>query len=174
MAKLNLQTYNKYFEFDDTRKQVFREMILAQGTANCVDEANKKDLTKKQNMMTAWGFVSLLAEIDIRDKYPDTSDAHSKIEYDKQLNATVRCPRETFRFFHRRNSCDCLHEIYYKLKDTTRRTTFCGNCKHAVDIKKIFHCKCDTAKYCSEKCALDYWPKHKEECERLVQYKSMG
>jgi hypothetical protein len=158
------ETYDKYFDFDDVRKQVFREAILAEGTAQCVKESNEIDLTKMQVRMRAWDFVQLLAYTEVWDKNQGTSDAHSRIELVKQLHATVRCPREVVRFFHRRNSCDCLHEVYYKLKDTTKRTTFCCNCPKAVDIKTAFHCKCELYKYCSKKCALGDWPRHKERC----------
>jgi hypothetical protein len=163
---LALQIYNKYFQFSDVRKQVFRELILVQGTAQCVIEANEKDLTKMQAMMRAHPFVNLLAMIEELDKHQGSFGPHNWSEYLKQHNATKRCPRETVRFFHRRNSCVCLHEIYYKLKDATQRTTLCWNCKKTVDIKKAFHCKCDAAKYCSKKCALDLWPEHKEFCKQ--------
>jgi hypothetical protein len=44
------ETYSKYSQFNDTRKQVFREIVVAYGTENCVMEANKKDLTKETTM----------------------------------------------------------------------------------------------------------------------------
>jgi hypothetical protein len=161
---LALQTYNKYFQYSDVRKQVFRKVILSQGTAECVKEANEIDLTNMRATMAAYPFVELLAMIEGRDKNQGYFDAQSEIELVKQLHATAFCPRETVRFFHRRNSCDCLHEIYYKLKDTTQRTFGCSNCAKAVDIKKAFHCKCEVYKYCSKKCALEHSPKHKETC----------
>lgn len=130
--QLNFQTYNKYFLFNDVRKQVFQEVILVEGTKACVEEASEKDLTltKEHITMRAWRFLSLLAGIE----YPGTFYANGEIELVKQLHFTVRCPRATVRFFHRLISCDCLHEIYYKLKKTTQRTTFCINCAKAVDI----------------------------------------
>jgi hypothetical protein len=50
------------------RKQVFRELILAQGKTYCVKEAHEKDVTKMQDMMSAWCFVQLLAMIEGKDK----------------------------------------------------------------------------------------------------------
>jgi hypothetical protein len=41
ILKLVEETYIKYFQYSDVRKQVFQNLILAQGTANCVDEANE-------------------------------------------------------------------------------------------------------------------------------------
>jgi hypothetical protein len=166
-STLDHQTYNKYFQYNDVRKQVFRVLILAEGTTHCVKESNEKDLATHQLPMRAYHFIHLLATIEVGDKHQGSFDAQSQIEFMEQRNATLLCPRETIRFFHRRNSCDCLHEIYFKLKDTTSRTTSCWNCDKLVDIKKAFHCKCDMVKYCSKKCALDFWPEHKERCTNL-------
>jgi hypothetical protein len=119
-STLDHQTYNTYFRYNDVRKQVFRELILAEGTAHCVKESNEKDLATHQSPMRAYHFIHLLATIEVRDKHQGSFDPQSKIEFMEQRNATVLCPRETVRFFHRRNSCDCLHEVYYELKDTTQ------------------------------------------------------
>jgi hypothetical protein len=170
ITKLVDETYIKYFQYSDVRKQVFRELILAYGTEACVEEENGNDLTTYQFTMGAWDFVRLLVYTAERDKNQGPFDAHSEIEYAKQFNATMRCPREMIRFFHRRNSCDCLHEIYYKLKDTTQRTTFCWNCRQLLDVKKALRCGCGIAKYCSNKCALDYWPRHKENCREVKSW----
>jgi hypothetical protein len=161
---LALQTHNKYYQYSDVRKQVFRELILAYGTEACVEEANEKDLTKMQDTMRAYLFVNLLAYIEIREKNQGTFDTHSDIEFLKQFCATFHCPRETIRFFHRRNSCDCLHGIYYKLKDTTKRTFGCWNCHQLVDVKKALHCKCELVKYCSKQCVLENYSNHKDFC----------
>jgi hypothetical protein len=50
ISKLVDETHLKYFEFDDATKQVFRELILSQGTTQCVKEANETDLTEKHAM----------------------------------------------------------------------------------------------------------------------------
>jgi hypothetical protein len=163
ITTLAFQTYHKYFQYSDVRKRVFRELILSLGTAQCVEEANEKDLTKKHTMR-AWRFVILLADIEEMDKHQVSYDTHS-------MYTTICCPRETIRFFHRRNSCGCLHEVYYKLKDTTRRTFGCWNCKQLVDVKKALRCDCGIAKYCSNKCALEYWPKHKERCRLAKSFR---
>jgi hypothetical protein len=169
------ETYGKYFEFDDARKQVFRNLAVAKGTSECVLAAEQKDLTKEKGMV-AWYYIDLLSMIECLEKCDGTISHVSvqcTIEFTKQLNTTAFYPREIVRFFHRCNSCSCLHEIYYKLKDTTQRTIDCWNCNKVVDIKKAFHCKCEMANYCSEKCALDYWPEHKEDCRQAREAKGL-
>jgi hypothetical protein len=163
------QTYFKYLQYSDVRKQVFQELILSLGTTECVKEANEKDLATYQFVMRAWPYVNLLSVIiQVLDKFQGPLDAHQVCEFNN-----VTCPCEMIRFFHRRNSCDCLHEIYYKLKDATTRTIACINCSKAVDVKKTFHCKCEIAQYCSKKCALEYWPNHKEDCNFLTSVRVM-
>jgi hypothetical protein len=169
---LTFQTYNKYFQLNDVTKQVFRDLVLARGTKECIIEADENDLTKEQEPMGAANFFYLFATIEVRDKHQGSFGLHTWSEYMKQFHATMCCPRETVHYFHRRNSCNCLHEIYYNLKDATQRTTGCWYCFKTVDIKKVFHCKCDMKKYCTKKCALDDWPRHKDECIRMrVQLK---
>jgi hypothetical protein len=89
----------------------------------CVKESNQTDRTKKQ-AMRAWHIVPLLTMIEVGEKSQGPFDDQIRIEFAKQCNASMCCPRETICFFHRRNSCDCLHEVYYnyKLKDATQRT----------------------------------------------------
>jgi hypothetical protein len=168
-AHLVLETCGKYYHFNDARKEAFRNLLVAQGTAKCVTEASEKNLTKEQAVVTTLYYALLLSTIEANDKNQDFGGDY-RYEFMKQANALNGCPREIIRFFHRRNSCDCLHEIYYKLKDATKRTFLCWNCNEAVDVKKTFHCECDVAKYCSKKCALDHWSNHKEVCKTLQQH----
>eukprot|EP00956_Cyclotella_meneghiniana_P003952 scaffold4760_cov54-Cyclotella_meneghiniana.AAC.4 len=75
--------------------------------------------------------------IEVRDKYNGAMNDHVACEVRKCLDDIVDCPRETLRFFHRRNSCSCLKEIYYKLKDSMKRTAECWSCSQNVDIRKV-------------------------------------
>ena len=65
----------------------------------------------------------------------------------------LKCPRGLLPFFHRRNSCDCLKEQYYQLKDTMKRTTPWFKCFKSWDIRNVVICpKCKSVQYCSSKC----------------------
>eukprot|EP00956_Cyclotella_meneghiniana_P028055 scaffold64434_cov52-Cyclotella_meneghiniana.AAC.5 len=48
-----------------------------------------------------------------------------------------RCPREFVRFFHKRNSCDCLSALYDKLKKKTQRISVCHECWKETEVKDI-------------------------------------
>eukprot|EP00956_Cyclotella_meneghiniana_P032620 scaffold90390_cov50-Cyclotella_meneghiniana.AAC.1 len=61
-------------------------------------------------------------------------------------------------------------EIYYKLKETTKRTSMCWNCAKVVDIKLIKECEfCKTANYCSYECAVAHWRWHQKDCRVLTK-----
>eukprot|EP00956_Cyclotella_meneghiniana_P022780 scaffold43448_cov51-Cyclotella_meneghiniana.AAC.2 len=102
--------------------------------------------------------------IEVRDEYNGALDR--KIEITTSIFDIALCPRATIRFFHRRNSCDCLQEMYYNLKETTKRTSWCWNCEKVEDIKVFKECTfCKLANYCSYECAVAHWPGHKEQCK---------
>lgn len=161
--------YDEYHQFSNSRKDLFRRMLLASGTDACVNEANEMDLTNDP-YCTTLVFVYTLLLFESRDRHNGTFDSPiQEVEVSGHLNDIMACPRATAKFFHRRNSCDCLQDIYYNLKETTKRTSFCFNCKNVVDIKKLSRCEhCDIAQYCSYECALAHWPKHHEACKEFL------
>lgn len=78
------------------------------------------------------------------------------------------CNRNMVRFFHRRNSCDCLKDIYYELKESTKPIALCMYCNAVTEIKTMCECsRCKSLRYCSSECALAHWPYHKEKCESI-------
>eukprot|EP00956_Cyclotella_meneghiniana_P025212 scaffold52187_cov35-Cyclotella_meneghiniana.AAC.1 len=101
--------------------------------------------------------------IEVRDSHGGALSVSMASELQILANDTFS-PRETIRFFHRRNSCDCLKELYYKLKENTARTSFCYNCFESVDIRKMSQCECKLVNYCSYDCAVAHYPKHKVYC----------
>eukprot|EP00956_Cyclotella_meneghiniana_P027719 scaffold62827_cov64-Cyclotella_meneghiniana.AAC.2 len=98
----------------------------------------------------------------IHDEYDMFLKTHQEL-YDLNM---IACPREVVRYFHRLNSCSCLKEIYYHLKDNTKRTTYCSKCKKIKDIREMMVCsKCKVANYCSNECAIDDYAHHKTNCK---------
>eukprot|EP00956_Cyclotella_meneghiniana_P005573 scaffold7169_cov76-Cyclotella_meneghiniana.AAC.5 len=160
-------TYDKYHQLSDARKELFRRIILAGGTQLCVDAARERDLTKPTTMEWMNFHPIMILTFEVRDKYDGAFDQNIDIEITASMNDVMFCPRQMVRFFHRRNSCDCLQDIYYKLKETTNKTSLCHNCSKVVEIKQLSRCDyCDIVQYCSDDCALAHWPKHKVTCER--------
>lgn len=157
--------YDKYYQLSDERKGLFQRRLLAAGTSACLAAANQIDLTK-ECFDDADRLLLLIQTIEVRDKYNGAYNGTIHLEIQAPFNDIVRCPREIVRFFHRRNLCDCLQAIYYKLKETTKRTAGCWGCLKMVDIINMSRCiRCEMAQYCSYECATANWPNHKEECK---------
>eukprot|EP00956_Cyclotella_meneghiniana_P031310 scaffold81874_cov50-Cyclotella_meneghiniana.AAC.1 len=159
--------YNKYFQFSDAGKELFRKIIIARGTEVVIYKSEQTDLLKESTVGGIFHHVLMMKTIEVRDGYD--GDLNIKIigEIHKHFNDTRCSPRETVRLFHRQNSCDCLKELYYKLKENTKRMSKCWNCRERVDIREISECQCQVAQYCSYDCAVAHWPQHKQSCERL-------
>eukprot|EP00956_Cyclotella_meneghiniana_P004473 scaffold5523_cov24-Cyclotella_meneghiniana.AAC.1 len=170
--------YDKYYQLNDARKDLFRGVMVASGTQLCLDAAKKKDLTNETTVADTTMHLILINTIEVRGKYNGASKSNQNIgdiigdEVLAALNDILYCPRQTIRFLHRHNSCDCLHEIYYKLKETTDKTGPCYNCKKVVEIRQLSRCEhCNVVQYCSYDCALAHWPQHKVDCEIRGYYK---
>jgi hypothetical protein len=155
---------DEYFQFSDGAKEIFKQLMLARGTKVCNSEAKQKDLTKENTIRSVSHFVQIMLTIEVRESHGGALSESIMDEILIIANDTVS-PRETIRFFHRRNSCDCLKELYYKLKENTKRTSFCYNCCEMVDIRKMSQCsQCKAANYCSYECAVADYPRHKLHC----------
>jgi len=144
------QTYEKYHEFNDARKDdVFRRSVLAYGTELCVAKAKETDLTKEDYIKRVTPFYLMIITIEVRNKNNGMLDGGIASEiYDALMNRIVS-PRDTIRFFHRRNTCACLQEVYYYLKENTQRTSICHNCINAAVMKEMKECEyCKKVYYC--------------------------
>eukprot|EP00956_Cyclotella_meneghiniana_P017088 scaffold27548_cov45-Cyclotella_meneghiniana.AAC.2 len=169
MVHLVDEVYQKYFQLSDGGKDIFRNYIVAYGTEVLVEEAKQIDLTKKPFIIiNAYHAVFMIKTIEVRDSHNGAWDLTIALDIQQQT-VDASSPRETVRFFHRRNSCDCLKDLYYKLKESTARTVPCWNCKQWVDIKTISQCQCQVANYCSYDYAAAHYPKHKKDCKEWTR-----
>eukprot|EP00956_Cyclotella_meneghiniana_P001480 scaffold1647_cov23-Cyclotella_meneghiniana.AAC.1 len=165
-------TYDKYHQFSDVRKDVFRECLLASGTRYCITRSNEIDITQESRIEGIELYVVMILTVEVRDRYNGAYDEKVEREIIASLIDILYCSRQTIKFLHRRNSCDCLQELYYKLKETTHKTSRCHNCKKIFEIKQLSRCEyCNLIQYCSYDCALAHWPEHKVVCEEMGYYK---
>eukprot|EP00956_Cyclotella_meneghiniana_P006593 scaffold8717_cov59-Cyclotella_meneghiniana.AAC.2 len=170
------RTSLKYHEWDDSRKQLFREVILSKMTACILLDANRastETLAEFNATASVLDYRELFPILEVLDKnnvldMNDTKVVSKAIVESRRMLDDIRCTRDLVRFVHKRNSCDCLKSIYNELKKTTKRQTSCHNClqmKHHKDIKACS--KCNTALYCSRECQLAHWPEHKDGCKKV-------
>eukprot|EP00956_Cyclotella_meneghiniana_P009740 scaffold13512_cov72-Cyclotella_meneghiniana.AAC.1 len=171
----------------DAGKEIFRRFILATGTQLCLDATKEKDLTKETTVAYSACSIIMIVIIEMREKYNlaqnidishevtinyGAEDSNFQLEFLVSVNDILFCPRQAIKFFHRRNSCACLQELYYKLKETTKKTSRCNYCSEVREIRQMSKCEyCNVFQYCSYDCALAHWPTHKMDCERMGYYK---
>lgn len=159
--------HEAYDQFNDNAKKMFRRMVLASGIKECFDQSRRKDLTKKDCIGATRAWILMFLLIELRERKNGIIDEDEEDEIHKSLIDIADCTRETVRYFHRRNPfCDCLKELYYKLKESTKRTAACWYCGKIVEIKNMQRCECELPQYCSYECAMAMWPHHKENCKR--------
>ena len=170
--------YGKYHQFNESRQRAFKEMVLARGTQKCVEVSNEIDLVQISEYvhpgqytapLTPWIYMMLIIEAceQYNFSHPKEMKNHPSvmIEFARIGQVAYDCPRELIRFFHRRNSCDCLKGIYYKLKDSTKRTAFCHGCCQMRDMKAMKDCECKSAMFCSRECQVVCWSGHRAFCK---------
>ena len=151
---LTQNIYEQYNIFNSDQKQLFRELILAHGTEICRRKANRLDLTQQTEIPEVVHLTQLLIVIEIRDEHSAALNTDIIYEIRNSSGDKFACPRETIRFFHRRNCCDCLKEIYYKLKDETQRTSRCFACKEVKNIREMIQCDVCKTQWCSRECQV--------------------
>ena len=169
LDRLNHEVYHEYCQFNNNSKKLFKEIMIVKGTTACIAAAKQTDLSKMPFLSGTLPYVCIILTIEARDRYNEVINNRVAGEVRTCLVDITHCPRETVRFFHRRNSCGCLKELYYKLKESTQRTAACWNCMNIVEIRKLSRClHCKVAQYCSYDCAVAHWQVvHKGECKEI-------
>ena len=153
---LSLETNRGIFG-KSIRVEYLRRLFLREGT----------DLTlKKHGEHAVCQFALPLVYMELHDReFKDINEIEAEMQ--KRLADIICCSRSILRFFHRRNTCDCLKEMYYRYKDNTKRVAYCFECCQVKDIRTLYRCSgCNVAQFCSHECHESHWPKHKKDCKR--------
>jgi hypothetical protein len=120
--------------------------------------------------------MMILMTVEKQEKLDGTFDTFM-MEITPTFEETTHCRLATVRFFHKRNTCKCLEEIYSKLKKTTVRKMRCYYCHELKDSSEVKLCsRCKFVPYGSRDCQLAHFPSHKKTCRlfRDIKGKKMN
>jgi hypothetical protein len=162
LCLLALEQKNGYHQLSQKGKSLFKRMNISLGTEALLVAPDYV----QNNNMGVLPFALMIQAIEFWDEHgymiprQDTLDAMWL-----SMRDITHCPRLMVRFFHRRNTCHCLQQTYYTLKETTKRTTYCCGCLRVKDIHEMMTCDCNLVQYCSRACQLAQWDGHKDYCK---------
>ena len=180
LFEIVMDLYEKYREsiFSvDSIKAVCRRVLHFGGTAAVLSEANTTDSSQNSVILSPQPYLFMLVHIEFMEHEQGAAFDRTKMIWKGHciLKHIMTCTREIVRFFHRNSLCDCLKQLYYDLKVTTERTTYCANCNEIKDLRGLQECsKCKKAYYCSKDCAVAHHKCHKIDCKLWRQYLEEG
>eukprot|EP00956_Cyclotella_meneghiniana_P013495 scaffold19553_cov64-Cyclotella_meneghiniana.AAC.4 len=173
------EQYRKSIFSVDSIKTVCREVLQFGGTVAVLSEANvnAKDSSQEVVMLSPQPYLFMLVHIEFMELEQGADYDRTNMRWKSHciLKHIMTCTREIVRFFHRNSSCDCLKQLYYELKETSKRTTYCANCHKVRDLRELQECsKCKKAYYCTKDCAVAHHACHKFDCKLWRQYLEAG
>jgi len=86
-----------------------------------------------------------------------------------------RSGRDELKFFRKRTSCSCLKDMHLEARKTLPKTGVCYHCEQEKERSLLMVCsRCRTAQYCSRKCHVADWSRHKGYCDIFCSYATTG
>ena len=70
--------------------------------------------------------------------------------------------RDALKFFRKRTTCKCLKRMHLEARRTQPKMGGCYHCKERKERALLMVCsRCRVPQYCSKKCQIADWPRHK-------------
>ena len=78
--------------------------------------------------------------------------------------------RDALKFFSKRTSCSCLKKMHREARRTLPKMGVCWGCLEEKKRVSLSVCSnCMITQYCSRKCQVADWPRHKTKCDVYVK-----
>jgi hypothetical protein len=150
---------------DDTNRQFVKKNFIYNGTSAII-----KGAIDSRNM--SLGCATALMLIDSYNPSSPVSagtfDERDAKDYVRNGDILNGCQRSLVKFFMKQIPCNCLDELYSKLRSTTPKMAACPGCRQRKVRKSMYICTgCERITYCSKACQLEHVSIHKEHCKRL-------
>ena len=175
LFKTHTQVWN-----DDSYKKMVINIMIRIGTNNMLVETGANiggaiSMAKSITLLEHYnGDGCLNKTINSRRVQTKMRDLNSSTCIDLAEISNIRISnirsREVLKFFFKRISCSCLKEMYQVARRTQPKTGNCFGCRQEKERVALSVCsRCMVHHYCSRKCQVADWPKHKKECDILCQ-----
>ena len=77
--------------------------------------------------------------------------------------------RDMLKFFRKRTNCSCLKDMHLEARKTFAKGGQCFGCGEVKERALLMVCsRCRVIQYCSRKCQIADWPRHKCGCDACV------
>ena len=98
---------------------------------------------------------------------PGTIDKRDAKDYMRNLDIMNGCQRSLVKIFVKQIPCNCLDELYARVKSVLPKIGKCWGCNQTKERSELYICTgCERVMYCSKKCQLEHVPKHKQACKK--------
>ena len=159
--------YNKYPEavLNDEHRAIVKKSIIGHGAAYVLDNSQIKAL----------GCAAASMVIDSYDPttitIPGRLDDQDPKVYLRNADILHGCKRSLIKYFVNQIPCNCLDELYSKVKSTMPKIGSCKGCRKEIARSELYICTgCERTTYCSKACQVSHVPEHKEYCRDNQEY----
>ena len=157
-------------------KKNFREIIRKNIIGNGADFL----LRDKDHSNISMAFATSIMVIDSYDPSEHISpgtfenrpvlglgiDDREATAYLSNMDVVCGCKRSLVKFFFKRIPCNCVDELYSKLRSTTPKMGKCFCCRQMKERTNLYICTgCERVIYCSKACQIAKVPDHKYMCK---------
>ena len=74
--------------------------------------------------------------------------------------------RDALKFYRKRATCKCLKDMHLKARKTFPKEGKCFHCREVKERSLLMVCsRCGIMQYCSRKCQVAHWSRHKSDCD---------
>ena len=170
------------FEFCGKNGTVFRNPMMKDAFLKTLiykgsDVLLRLEINEDEELPIPFAYCIYACAYELIDKHDGVLNTKSWIDIGIFERDVMVCHRELARFYHKKNSCDCLKALYSRMKKTRDRKTNCFGCtsgsvKNCKEIKVCSGCK--VAQYCSRECQLSHWAEHKIDCNNIRKFQAGG
>lgn len=171
------RAYNTYPEAanNDMYRKILKKSIFSNG-ASCIIGISRLSANETSEsilgMKLLLGFATVSMVLDTcapsTPLPPGTFDERDASTFLRNLDIANGCHRSLVKYFVKHTPCNCLDELYAKIKSTSPKMGVCANCKQRKERTSMFVCTgCERAQYCCKVCQLADAPDHKDECKRI-------